>query len=430
MDVRNVKGTRDYLPKEQLLRNKIKRACEDTFERYGCKPLETPTLNRYEMMAYKYGGGAEILKEMYTLRDQGNRELALRYDLTIPFAKVVAMNPEIRLPFKRYEIGKVFRDGPIKQGRFREFIQCDVDIVGVESVIAEAELMAIAFDLFKTLNLAVTIQYNNRKLLTGILKSIEIPDEQTNDVILSLDKLEKIGIDGVRKDLQSRGIANETVEVICNTVESCMTLELDAFSQTFSNPLIIEGINELQQLQQYLLALGAQDNTIFNPFLARGLTMYTGTVYEIFLADGSITSSIGSGGRYDNIIGAFRKDNTSYPTVGISFGLDVIYTALERKETKSTSADIFIIPIETETKCLQIAGQLRSNSTMRVELELTGRKLKRALNYANKENIPYVLIIGETEISTETIVLRNMKESTEINVPLSCIENGTLKDYL
>ncbi|MBO1581451.1 histidine--tRNA ligase [Bacillus sp. XF8] len=430
MDVRNVKGTRDYLPKEQLLRNKIKRACEETFVRYGCKPLETPTLNRYELMAYKYGGGAEILKEMYTLRDQGNRELALRYDLTIPFAKVVAMNPDIRLPFKRYEIGKVFRDGPIKQGRFREFIQCDVDIVGVESVIAEAELMAMAFDLFKTLNLAVTIQYNNRKLLTGILKSIEIPDEQTNDVILSLDKLEKIGIDGVRKDLQNRGIVNNTVEIVCNTVESCMTLELDEFKQTFLNSLVTDGIDELQQLQQYLLALGVQNNTIFNPFLARGLTMYTGTVYEIFLADGSITSSIGSGGRYDNIIGAFRGDNIAYPTVGISFGLDVIYAALERKETESPSVDIFIIPINTEVECLRITQRLRSNSNLKVELELTGRKLKRALNYANKENIPYVLIIGENEIKTETIVLRDMKKSTEKNIPLSCIENGTLKNYL
>ncbi|HEK9100024.1 histidine--tRNA ligase [Bacillus pfraonensis] len=430
MDVRNVKGTKDYLPEEQLLRNKIKRTCEETFERYGCKPLETPTVNMCELMAYKYGGGAEILKEMYTLRDQGNRELALRYDLTIPFAKVVAMNPDIRLPFKRYEIGKVFRDGPIKQGRFREFIQCDVDIVGVESVIAEAELMAMAFDLFKNLNLDVTIQYNNRKLLTGILKSIEIPDEQTNDVILSLDKLEKIGIDGVRKDLQSRGIINDTVEVVCNTVESCTTLELDEFKQTFSNSLVTDGIDELQQLQQYLLALGTQNNTIFNPFLARGLTMYTGTVYEIFLADGSITSSIGSGGRYDNIIGAFRKDNASYPTVGISFGLDVIYTALAQKETESSSVDIFIIPINTEVECLRITQQLRFNSNFKVELELTGRKLKRALNYANKESIPYVLIIGENEISTETIVLRDMKNSIESTIPLSCIEDGTLKDYL
>ncbi|PFM58712.1 histidine--tRNA ligase [Bacillus cereus] len=430
MEMKNVKGTKDYLPEEQVLRNKIKRACEDTFERYGCKPLETPTLNMYELMAYKYGGGDEILKEIYTLQDQGKRELALRYDLTIPFAKVVAMNPNIRLPFKRYEIGKVFRDGPIKQGRFREFIQCDVDIVGVESVIAEAELMDMAFELFRTLNLDVQIQYNNRKLLTGILESINIPTELTNDVILSLDKIEKIGIDGIRKDLQNRGIIEETVEIICDTVQSCMEFDIADFEKAFNNTLVTNGVNELQQLQQYLLALGIKESTIFNPFLARGLTMYTGTIYEIFLKDGSITSSIGSGGRYDNIIGAFRGDNMSYPTVGISFGLDVIYTALQKQETTASTADLFIIPLGTELQCLQIAQKLRATTSLKVELELAGRKLKRALNYANKENIPYVLIIGEEEITAETVVLRNMKEGTEVKIPLSSLENSTFNNYI
>ncbi|MED0981692.1 histidine--tRNA ligase [Bacillus paramycoides] len=430
MEMKNVKGTKDYLPEEQVLRNKIKRACEDTFERYGCKPLETPTLNMYELMAYKYGGGDEILKEIYTLQDQGKRELALRYDLTIPFAKVVAMNPNIRLPFKRYEIGKVFRDGPIKQGRFREFIQCDVDIVGVESVIAEAELMGMAFELFRTLNLDVQIQYNNRKLLTGILESINIPTELTNDVILSLDKIEKIGIDGIRKDLQNRGIIEETVEIICDTVQSCIEFDITDFEKAFNNTLVTNGVNELQQLQQYLLALGIKESTIFNPFLARGLTMYTGTIYEIFLKDGSITSSIGSGGRYDNIIGAFRGDNMSYPTVGISFGLDVIYTALQKQETIASTADLFIIPLGTELQCLQIAQKLRATTSLKVELELAGRKLKRALNYANKENIPYVLIIGEEEITTEIVVLRNMKEGTEVKIPLSSLENSTFNNYM
>lgn len=151
--------------------------------------------------------------------------------------------------------------------------------------------------------------------------------------------------------------------------------------------------------------------------------MYTGTVYEIFLKDGSITSSIGSGGRYDNIIGAFRGDDMNYPTVGISFGLDVIYTALSQKETVSSTADVFIIPLGTELQCLQIAQQLRSTTSLKIELELAGRKLKRALNYANKENIPYVLIIGEEELSTETVVLRNMKEGSEVKVPLSSLSN-------
>lgn len=339
------------------------------------------------------------------------------------------MNPNIRLPFKRYEIGKVFRDGPIKQGRFREFIQCDVDIVGVESVMTEAELMSMAFELFQTLNLEITIQYNNRKLLNGILQAINIPTELTSDVILSLDKIEKIGIDGVRKDVLERGISEEMADTICNTVLSCLQLSIADFKEAFNNPLVADGVNELQQLQQYLIALGINENAIFNPFLARGLTMYTGTVYEIFLKDGSITSSIGSGGRYDNIIGAFRGDDMNYPTVGISFGLDVIYTALSQKETVSSTADVFIIPLGTELQCLQIAQQLRSTTSLKVELELAGRKLKRALNYANKENIPYVLIIGEEELSTETVVLRNMKEGSEVKVPLSSLKDNTLNKY-
>ncbi|MCK9905912.1 ATP phosphoribosyltransferase regulatory subunit, partial [Frankia sp. Cpl3] len=168
-----VKGTRNILPEKQLVRNRIRATLQGVFETYGCKPLETPMLQYYDLLASKYGGGAEILKEVYRLSDQGERELALRYDLTIPLTKVIGMNPQMRLPFKRYEIGKVFRDGPIKPGRFREFIQCDVDIIGVSSMLAEAELMTMAVDAFGKLGLDVTIQYNNRKLLAGILQSLD-----------------------------------------------------------------------------------------------------------------------------------------------------------------------------------------------------------------------------------------------------------------
>lgn len=161
MNYQNVKGTQDYLPNAELIRRDVRRTLEDVFIQYGCKPIETPILNYTELLASKYAGGAEILEEMYTLTDRGERDLALRYDLTIPFAKVMAMNPTLKLPFKRYEIGKVFRDGPIKAGRFREFTQCDVDIVGIDSQIAEAELMQMAIDAFERLKLDITIQYNN-----------------------------------------------------------------------------------------------------------------------------------------------------------------------------------------------------------------------------------------------------------------------------
>lgn len=158
MNYQNVKGTQDYLPEERMTRRYIRRTLEDTFIQYGCKPLETPILNYEDLLSSKYAGGAEILEEMYTLSDRGERDLALRYDLTIPFAKVIAMNPALQMPFKRYEIGKVFRDGPIKAGRYREFIQCDVDVVGVKAQIAEAELMIMALDIFKRLDLDVMIQ--------------------------------------------------------------------------------------------------------------------------------------------------------------------------------------------------------------------------------------------------------------------------------
>jgi len=263
-----------------------------------------------------------------------------------------------------------------------------------------------------------------------LLQAIQIPESQLQDVILSVDKLEKIGIDGVRNDLMNREIQSETIDMLCKTLETCMSMPLSEFDKMFPNSLVKEGVTELQELRQYLVALGIQRNTTFSPFLARGLTMYTGTIYEIFLADGSITSSIGSGGRYDYIIGALRNDNKSYPTVGISFGLDVIYTALVQKERVSPSIDIFIIPLGTQENCLKIAHTLRTNESLKIELELANRKLKRALNYANKENIPYVLIIGEEEINNDVAVLRNMKEGTEQTIPLASIENGTFKQYI
>jgi histidyl-tRNA synthetase len=205
MDYQNVKGTQDYLPNAEVVRRDIRRSLEDVFIQYGCKPLETPILNYTELMASKYCGGAEILEEMYTLSDRGERDLALRYDLTIPFAKVVAMNPTLKIPFKRYEIGKVFRDGPIKTGRFREFTQCDVDIVGVDSQIAEAELMVMALDAFKKLDLKVTIPYNNRKLLTGMHDVFGTDSEKINKVVLILDKLEKVGLEAVVSELKEWG---------------------------------------------------------------------------------------------------------------------------------------------------------------------------------------------------------------------------------
>lgn len=195
VELRNLKGTGDYMPWEQRGRQGIIRKLQEVFERYGYQPLETPVVCYFDLLASKYAGGSEILKEVYKLNDQGGRELGLRYDLTVPFAKIVGMNPELRMPFKRYEIGKVFRDGPVKTGRNREFIQCDVDVVGIGSLLTEAELLMMAVEIYRILNLEIYIPYNNRKLLSGLIAASGILPESAGDVILSIDKLEKIGED-------------------------------------------------------------------------------------------------------------------------------------------------------------------------------------------------------------------------------------------
>lgn len=422
--LKNVKGTKDFMPQEQGLRNFIRRTLEGVFEAYGCKPLETPMLQYYELLASKYGGGDEILKEVYRLSDQGERELALRYDLTVPLAKVVGMNPEMRLPFKRYEIGKVFRDGPVKPGRLREFIQCDVDMIGSSSMLAEAELISMAFAAFERLDLDVYIQVNNRKLLSGVLQELGVSEERSADVMLSLDKLEKIGVDGVCDDLRERNVDESLIAAIASFLQSGETT-LELLAQRFSSPLVQEGAAELRQLLAYLEGAGVNGEVRFTPFLARGLGIYTGTVYEIFLADGSLTSSIGSGGRYDRIIGQFLGDGREYPAVGISFGLDVILTALTLRQTgegiQQRTADVFLVPLGTEAVSLGLANRLRA-SGIRCELEMSGKRLKRALDYANKEGIPYVLIYGENEQRDGVIVIRDMKEGTEQTVPIGELE--------
>lgn len=415
MDYQNVRGTQDYLPEAEVLRRRVRRTLEDVFIQYGCKPLETPILNYTELLASKYGGGAEILEEMYTLSDRGKRELALRYDLTIPFAKVIAMNPSVRMPFKRYEIGKVFRDGPIKTGRFREFTQCDVDMVGVDSQIAEVELMMMALDVFRKLGLEVTIQYNNRKLLTGLLEVFQTPAEKMNKVVLILDKLEKVGAGGVVNELTDLGLESTTIHNIKQFLNSKNNTEYSYFKPfTNKNSLLQKGLNELMELEGYLEELGMKTECIFNPFLARGLDIYTGSIYEIFLTDESIKSSIGSGGRYDNAIGGLLGTDQKFSTVGISFGLDVIYTAISYKQMnqEESTIDYYVIPINTEKESLKVARQLRERG-YNVEMELGRKKLGKLMEKANKEGFPNVIIIGEEEVKLNQIKIKEMKSGQE-----------------
>lgn len=424
MKLRNLKGTKDFLPEEQQLRNKIRSTLEKTFQRFSFMPLETPTICYYDLLSSKYAGGAEILKEVYKLNDQGNRQLGLRYDLTVPFAKVIGMNPNLNTPFKRYEIGKIFRDGPVKVGRSREFIQCDVDVVGVKSMIAEAELMSMAFEAFDKLDLDVYISYNNRKLLFGLLSAIGVNDNMINSVVLTLDKIAKIGWEGVKNELIEKAIDKQIITKLFEIINTREENILLFFINKFKNPLVEEGVKELMELNDYLNELGLLDRVKLNPFLARGLDIYTGTIYEIFLNDGSISSSIGGGGRYDNIIGGFLNNGREYPALGLSFGLDVIYTALTMKYSSKLAPmiEVLIIPLGTEKKCLKIANKLRKDS-INVDIDMSNRKLNKVLNTANKRNIPYVIIIGEEEISRNRVSIKVMESGDIQECDINDIKN-------
>lgn len=419
IDLINLKGTEDYMPRMQRIRQEIKEKLQQIFERYGYQPLETPSICYFDILSSKYAGGAEILKEVYKFRDQGERELGLRYDLTIPFARVIGMNPEIKMPFKRYEIGKVFRDGPVKLGRNREFIQCDVDVVGVKSVMAEAELMSMAVGVYKELGLDIYISYNNRKLLSGIIEFSGIAEELSAETILILDKLEKIGEEGVKAELIKLGIEFSMVDRLMSYMNMKSEELINIFSSLESNELIRLGLRELEELNSYLEAMEIRDRLKFSPSLARGLEIYTGTVWEVFLTDKSITSSVGAGGRYDKIIGAFLDNGKEYPAVGMTFGLDVIYEALMIKGIVEEKApvDLYIIPMGTQRQCMKLILELR-NKDLRVDMEMTDRKLKKSLDYANKMGIPYVIIIGENELNLGKVKIKDMNKGIDKEVSL------------
>lgn len=416
MELRNVKGTTDYSPKEQYIRNYISDTLKSVFEKYGFKPLQTPLLCYYDLLALKYDEDNDILKEVYKVTDQGNRNLALRYDLTVPFAKYIAINPNTRLPFKRYEIGEVFRNGPVKLGRDREFIQCDVDSVGIEGQLVEAEFVALYVEAYKKLGIDVVIKYNNRKFLSGIIVEAGISEELVTDTITIIDKFEKMTRPELEKEFQKIGLNNEQIEKLF------MYLNMNAdelIKIENSNETLAEGIQELETLKQYISELGLLEYVQFSPSLARGQEYYTGTVYEVYVKDGSITSSIGGGGRYDKMITDFIGNGMKYPAVGVSFGLNVIYEILkDRKEfSEKALTDIFIIPMGTEIQCLKIAQNLR-NAGYKVEVEMKSKKMKKALDYANNENIPYVLILGEDELTNNCITLKDMNNKTQEQINL------------
>ena len=406
------KGTRD-LPQEQAIaRDKIVNALKEVFELYGYGPLDTPAFERFDILASKYAGGDEILKETFRFKDQGRRDLALRYDLTVPMCRFFGMNTNLKLPFKRYQIGDVFRDGPVEKARYRQFTQCDVDIVGVKDMAADAEIVALAARAFKNLGFETIIKVNNRKLLNELLLNAGVKKDKLETVIISIDKLKKFGPEAVKKELKDKKISNESISSIIEIISSKGSNKSNIGKiKRLIQDKSIEGINEIEELFSLLGILNVSAE--FDVSLARGLAYYTGTVVEVFLKNSSVKSAVCAGGRYDNMIGDFLGKG-NYPAVGISFGLDRIYDAYaeKNKDGKKTVAKIYIIPINAFNESLRIAEELRSEK-VNVDIDLTNKGPSKNLQYANNFGIPYVLFIGEEELKQGKVKLKDMKSGKE-----------------
>jgi histidyl-tRNA synthetase len=415
MKLENSKGTRDFAPEEKIVREEVVSILKSTFELYGFSPLETPILNRFELFESKYAGGDEILKETFSLKDQGERKLGLRFDLTVPLAKFVGMNPDLKMPFKRYEIGKVFRDGPIKTGRMREFWQCDIDTVGASSMLADAEILAVADAVFKKLDLPFVIKLSSRKFLEGALDFSGVKKDKRFDVIIAIDKLEKLGENEVVKEMEQKGIPDDVVAKVMSIINMKGSNKelIERLKGLVKSEEGADGLKEIEEILTYCASFGV-GTVEFCPSLARGLAYYTGPVYEVFLKDSSIKSAAAGGGRYDNMIGSFLGGDRIYPATGIAFGLEVITEALKEKGKfdKKSVTQVFIIPIKSESECIKISEELRK-SGIKTELDLLSRGISKNLAYANSMNIPFVIIIGEQELKQGKIKLRDMKSGNE-----------------
>lgn len=417
MKIQNVKGGYDFLPKDQKIRNYINDILRNIFEEYGYLPIETPILCYYDMLAGKYDENNDILNEIYKLKDQGNRNLGLRYDLTVPFAKFIALNKnDIKLPFKRYEINKVFRDGPVKVGRDREFTQCDVDVVGLPGQMIEAELLDLYVKAFAKLNIEIKIKYNSRNLMRGLIKECNVSLELIPKIITIIDKIDKLSEDEFRKELFALTLKEKDI----NKLLKYFNLSLEELNKIFLNTTnddIMKGLEELNNLVSFIKAINIEKYCVFTSSLARGQDYYTGNVFEVYEVTGELTCAIGGGGRYDKMITEFIGDEQIYPAVGISFGLTSIFELLKTREDlyANNFIDLYMIPLGTEKEALRIVNDIRKMG-IKVDIEMTSRKVKKSLDYCNKEKIPFVVILGEAELENKVFKLKDMINKCEYEI--------------
>ena len=420
VEPRTLPGFMELLPNEQILFNQMKQTIEDSYRTFGFLPIDTPIIELSEVLLAKAGGETE--KQIYRFT-RGDTDLSLRFDLTVPLAKYVAKNyGNLSFPFRRYQIGKVYRGERAQKGRYREFYQCDIDIIGDETldIINDAELPSIIYYTFRKLGFNdFTIKINNRKILNGLYESIGQKDNSI-EIMRIIDKIDKIGVQAVEEELKKLGIPADVIDKIINfikidgkTDEKIRKLEeLD-----ISNEVYKQGVQELKEVVKYVRMFGIPENNFtVDLTIARGLDYYTGTVYETFLNDYRELGSVCSGGRYENL--ADNYTDKKLPGVGISIGLTRLFYKLNElnliKANKKSISDVLIIPMTEKLEIpIKLATDLR-NLKVNTEIYLNDKKIKAKMKYANKLEIPFVIVIGDDEITSGKIKVKNMETGEEI----------------
>jgi len=433
------KGTRDFGPLQVNRRNYIFNTLRRVFVKYGYQPIETPVMENLSTLTGKYGDeGDQLLFKVLNSGDflkkvkdedyqAGNykkittqlAEKGLRYDLTIPFARYVVMNRnDIVFPFKRYQIQPVWRGDRPQKGRYREFYQCDVDVVGSESLINEVELTQIYDEGFAQLGINALIKINNRKILTGIAEAAGIPDKMI-DMTVAIDKIDKIGMDDVKDEMRRKEIGEEAI----STIEKILKIsDLDQLKSFFSESETGQkGIEELQTVFNYLKNIDLTNEIIFDITLARGLSYYTGTIYEVAAKDVQI-GSIGGGGRYDDLTGMFGLKNIS--GVGVSFGAARIYDVMEElnifpDSTAQGTQLLFVTFDDASFDYAFNALQVVRKAGINAEIYPQAVKMNKQMKYANARKIPYVAVVGNNEIQTGKIALKNMQTGEQANIKVA-----------
>lgn len=424
-------GTRDFTPEQVLKRNYIFDTIRSVFVKYGYLPIETPAMENLSTLSGKYGeegdrllfkilNNGEYLKniktedieaENYKTLTPALAERGLRYDLTVPFARFVVMHQnEISFPFKRYQIQPVWRADRPQKGRYREFYQCDVDVVGSNSLVYEAELVQIYDEVFSNLKLSVAIKFNNRKILAGIAEVAGIAEKMV-EMTVAIDKLDKIGLDGVKKEMLERGIPESSVEKITQILGIKNLDELsEAFAESETGKL---GIQEVQTMQKYLSTSELQQEVQFDITLARGLNYYTGCIFEVQAKDVAM-GSIGGGGRYDNLTGVFGLKDVS--GVGVSFGAERIYDVLEElqlfPDNISNSLKVMFITLNEEAQlyAFKALKKLRA-AGVNSEMYPEPAKFDKQMKYAQKRQVPYVVIVDQEELQSGQLRFRDLKSN-------------------